>query len=93
MCANILGTCNPAISRHSSTGSGSEIGRQPTSGAFSCYGNDTDYIGVSLDTPWNPNTRHWQHFFDASLVSSIYSNDTDTLNPDSITCKFFIRYM
>ena len=30
--------------------------------------------------------------FDASRVSSIYSNDTNTLNPDSVTCRFFIHY-
>ena len=30
--------------------------------------------------------------FDASRMSSIYSNNTDTLNPDSVTCRFFIRY-
>lgn len=30
--------------------------------------------------------------FDASTVSDIYSNDTDSLNPDSITCKFAIKY-
>ena len=93
MCANILGRCNPTVSSYSSTGSGSNVGRQSTSGAFLCYGSDTDYIGSILSGSWNPNTRHWQHFFDASLVSNIYSNDTDTLNPDSITCKFFIRYM
>ena len=30
--------------------------------------------------------------FDASRVSSIYSNDTDSLNPDSLTTSFLIRY-
>ena len=93
ICANILGTCNPTISRHSSSGSGSAVGRQSTSGAFSCYGSETDYIGTTVTTPWNPNERHWQHFFDASLVSDIYSNDTDKLHPDRTSCKFFIRYM
>lgn len=30
--------------------------------------------------------------FDASRVSSIYSNDTDSLNPNSLTTSFLIRY-
>ena len=30
--------------------------------------------------------------FDASRVSSIYSNDTDYLNTDSLTTSFLIRY-
>lgn len=29
---------------------------------------------------------------DASRSSSLYTNDTDTLNPDSLTCKFVIKY-
>lgn len=30
--------------------------------------------------------------FDASRCSSVYSNDTDTLNPDSVMCRFLIKY-
>ena len=51
-----------------------------------------DYIrtNISQSNPGNNNRQGLD--FDASLISDIYSNDTNTLNPDSVTCKFFIRY-
>ena len=36
------------------------------------------------------NPRNWT--IDASLISPVYSNDTDTLSPDSLTNLFLIRY-
>lgn len=84
--------CNPHVSPNSSTGSGSAIGRTSTSGAFQCWGSDTDYIGINNSEAFNPDKRHWAHFFDASLSSSLYTGTDNKLHPDRVSCKFFICY-
>lgn len=59
-------------------------------GAF--YGSDNSSTN-SFDPAQGPaySKFHYLHF-DASRVSSIYSNNTNTLNPDSIKTLLVIRY-
>lgn len=62
------------------------------------YNNNTSGTGCLRSTlsDWSAtwgsgqNPRTWT--IDASLVSPIYSNDTNTLSPDSLTNLFLIRY-
>lgn len=84
--------CNPHVSPNSSTNSGNTIGRTSTSGAFQCWGSDTDYLGINTPEAFNPDKRHWAHFFDASLSSSLYTGTDNKLHPDRVSCKFFICY-
>lgn len=59
------------------------------SGAFTGTVSNTFYPAGAVNSR---NTTGNPFKFDASLSSSLYSNDTDTLNPDSISCRFYIKY-
>lgn len=50
------------------------------------------HAGVGYDSIAGGGVSSVKIGFDASRVSSIYSNNTDSLNPDSLTTFFLIRY-
>ena len=50
------------------------------------------HAGVGYDSATGGGVSSVIIGFDASRVSSIYSNDTDSLNPNSLTTSFLIRY-
>lgn len=58
------------------------------SGALYTDSVTTSYGGSTMS---NANAINYVAL-DASRSSSLYTNDTDTLNPDSLTCKFAIKY-
>lgn len=78
---NITGKVGPTSPWHEFTQNG-------VSGAF--QGQSTGTPGWCFDQ--TNQRRDLSLMFDASLCSSVYTNNTNTVNPESMTTKFYICY-
>lgn len=60
-----------------------------TAGALTVTSYPSNPISWSYNSTWNTS----QGFdIDTSLLSDLFTDDTDTVNPESATCLFCIKY-